>query len=189
MAPNVLAQDEQRPVRGEERGGVEPAGVAEGGLLAAGAIGRGEHDLGLDRYAQRARGLGRRLAADELERALPAHPAGRGEVEAPLARGVAAQTAARAYLDHVRGQVLTQPHGRDVLGPGDQAFAGQEPGGELLVLAGGSHGDGQGIAVDADLERLLDRQLVAQALTLAPVDALDPGAADVGVERRGRGAA
>ena len=58
MAPYVLAQDEQRPVRGEERGGVEPAGVAEGGLLAAGAIGRGEHDLGLDRYAQRARGLG-----------------------------------------------------------------------------------------------------------------------------------
>ena len=52
----------------------------------------------------------------------------------------------------------------------DQPFAVQEPERELLVVAGRAHRHRERRAVDADLERLLDRDLV-----------LDPRAAHRGV--------
>jgi len=50
--------------------------------------------------------------------------------------------------------------------PVDQSLAEQEPEGELLVVPRGAHRDGQGLAVHADLERLLHRDLIANALPL-----------------------
>ena len=46
----------------------------------------------------------------------------------------------------------------------DQALAVQEAERQLLVVARGPHRDDQGRAVDADLERILDRDLIIDAV-------------------------
>ena len=76
------------------------------------------------------------------------------------------------------------PTRRDVAGPGDQPLARQEARRQLLVLARRAHRHGERLAVDADLERLLDGQLVARALAASAAHALDPVAARRGVRRR-----
>src|SRR5690606_22096252 len=47
------------------------------------------------------------------------------------------------------------PHAREVARGGDHALAHQEPGGELEVVPGRPHGDGDRPAVHPDLQRLL----------------------------------
>ena len=90
-----------------------------------------------------------------LERSLAAHAARAGRVEAPLAR-VARQRA--GDIDRVGREVVGEP---GFAGAIDQALAVEESQCQLLVVAGCAHGDKQRLAVDANLERLLDRDLVA----------------------------
>ena len=114
-----------------------------------------------------------------------AHPAGGGGVEAPLA-GIPGQRA--GDLDDVGGEILAQ---RDPWRAVDEALAVEEPRRELLVVAGRAHGDRQRAAVDPELERLLDRDLVGEAGVLH--DGVEPSSPDLGaaghaVHDRGRDA-
>ncbi len=145
------------PARIEEPGGVEAAGALECGL--AQVVGEFGEELALDLWAGRQR-RGEHL--DLLDRALAADAARRRRVEAPRA-GVAEERA--GHLDHVAGEVIGEP---GVVRPVDQALAVEEPERELLVVARRAHRDRERLAVDADLERLLDRDPVLGAVALDP---------------------
>src|SRR5918995_983680 len=100
------------------------------------------------------------MDADLLKSPLAADPARGGGVEATLAR-IADERA--GTLDHVRGQVRGGARLTPVF---DQALAVEEAQGQLLVVARGSHRHRHGAAVDTDLKRLLDRNLVGDAVVL-----------------------
>jgi len=87
--------------------------------------------------------------------------------------GVAAEAAHRPDLDDVRGEVVGGTDGAHVPAPRDQTLPRQEADRELLVLARRAHRDGQRVAVDADLERLLDRDLVLDPPAPTALDPLD----------------
>ena len=155
VTPDVLAHEQRLATRGEQARGVHPAGAAEGRL--AQTVGQRGEQRSLHR---RAGGQLRCVDGDLLQRALAAHPARRRRVEAPGA-GVAPQRP--AHVDDVGGEVA----GRAGLARRvDQPLAVEEAERELLVVAGRAHRDGQGGAVDADLQRLLDGDLVALAVAL-----------------------
>ena len=103
---------------------------------------------------------------DLLERALAAHAARGGRVEAALS-GVAGQRA--GDLDDVVREVLGRPRLARAV---DQALAVQEAERELLVVAGRPHRHDQRHAVDPDLERLFDRDIVVAAVVVDLGDAV-----------------
>jgi hypothetical protein len=55
------------------------------------------------------------------------------------------------------------------------AFRKQEPGGEGTVVAGGAHDDSERPAVQANLERLLDRREVVRQAVSTAAGTPDPG--------------
>ncbi len=100
----------------------------------------------------------RRVDRDLLERALAADPAGRGRVEAPRA-GIAQQRP--GDLDRVGGQVRGRPDpGRaESISPSPN----RKPRASSSSSSGRSHRHRERLAVDPDLERILDRHLVGDA--------------------------
>ena len=74
------------------------------------------------------------------------------------------------HVDHVGGEI-----GRRVGGHGRDSLGTKESERQLLVVAGGAHGHGDRPAVDPDLERLLDRDLVKLGLPLGKPHDLDGG--------------
>jgi len=133
----------------EEPGRVQAAGQLEGGL--AQSLGQRGEQAAVDQRPGRGRGG---VDADLVDRALAADAAGGGRVEGPRAGIVQKRP---RDLDHVALE----------LGPGpglawavDQALAVEEAERQFLVVAGRPHRHGERVAVDADLERLLDCDLV-----------------------------
>ena len=139
--------------------GVQPAGAVERGLRRAQDIGETRQSL---------RGQAQRIVVDaevrlgghRVDAGLAAHPAraGRGEIALDSgARGC--DVIGEEDIDHIAGVRSVRAGavaGRaDVGGVMDHAFGDEEPGGELDVVAGGAHRDGQRSAVDADLQRFL----------------------------------
>jgi len=106
------------------------------------------------------RPAGQRVGVDRdlLESALAADPARGRRVEGPRARLARERS---GDLHGVAREVGRRP-GR--ARPVDEPLAVQEPERELLVVPGRAHGDREGAAVDADLERLLDGDLVVEVL-------------------------
>ena len=154
VAPDVLAHDQELALGVEQAGRVQAPGPGEGRAVATGP-GR---PASSDRATVGPPCDRRRVHRHLLERALAAHTARRGGVEAPLP-GIAEQRP--LDLDHVRREVVREP---DRVRRPDQALADQEPDRELLVVARGSHRHRERLPVHADLERLLDGQLVAFAV-------------------------
>ncbi len=155
VAPDVLAQDDQLAGRVEQRGRVQAARALEAGLHEP--VGQRGEQVARDLGAGRGR---RGVDGDLLERALAAHPARRRRVEGPRAR------LAHERAGHLDG-VAREVGGR--LGPArtvDQALPEEEAQGELLVVPWRPHRDGQRPPVDADLERLLARDGVGDAVVL-----------------------
>ena len=109
----------------------------------------------------------RRLDRDRLERALAAHAARRRRVEAPAQR--CRIEARRVHVHRVRGQVVGE-RGRRRPDPFGEAEAERQ----LLVVARRPHRDRHRLAVDADLERLLDRDLVGLVRAGGEAEHLDP---------------
>ena len=175
VATDVLAHEQQLPVRGEQPGGVQPARALEGRL--AQAVGQRGEQRAVDR---RPVGQARRVHRDLLERALSADPAGGGRVERARARVVQQRP---GDLDDVGLELGGRP-GR--AGGVDQPLAVQEPERELLVVARRAHRDRERGAVDADLERLLDRDLVLDPRAAhGRVRAADPDVGHVGTATPG----
>ena len=100
----------------------------------------------------------RAVDRDLLERALAAHAAGRGRVE-PAPPGILEQRP--GDFDGVAAKSSVGPRRPHL---GDQPLAEQEAERELLVVTGRAHRHGQRLAVDPDLERLLDRDDVFDAV-------------------------
>ena len=122
------------------------------------------------------------MHGDLLERALAADAARGGRVEAPRA-GVAQQRP--GDLDDVAGEVRRSA--RRARGASISPSPMQEAERELLVVAGRAHRDRERLAVDADLERLLDGDLVA--LAAVALDGSRSCGAGAGVVHRGAQAA
>ncbi len=95
-----------------------------------------------------------------LQRPLAADAARRRRVEAPRAR-IAQQRP--AHVHDVRGEV---PGRAGLVRAVDQPLAEQKAERQFLVVTGRAHRDRQRRAVDADLQRLLDGDLVALAVAL-----------------------
>ena len=106
-------------------------------------------------------GRSRRVDRDLLQRALAAHAARGRRVEGAGAR-VARQRPRRPRRCWPRSRRSGPPR----CAAGDQALAVEEAERELLVVAGRAHRDRERRAVDADLQRLLDGDLVADAVVL-----------------------
>src|SRR4051794_27228020 len=157
VAPDVLARVQELPVAVEEAGRVDAAGELERGL--AQTVGQRGEELARD---DGPRPDDRALHGDLLERALAAHAARRRRVEVPRA-GVAEQRA--LDLDDVRREVLRRPGAARRV---DQPLAVEEAERELLVVARRAHRHGERLAVDADLERLLERDAVLPPLADDP---------------------
>ena len=155
VAPDVLARQHELAVGVEQAGGVDAAGALERRLLEP--VGQAGEERPGDRRPGRQR---RAVDRDLLERALAAHAAGGGRVEAALA-GVAGQRS--GDLDRVDREVLGRAGGVRAV---DQALAVEEPERELLVVARRAHRHHERDAVDPDLERLLDRDVVVAAVVM-----------------------
>src|SRR5688572_23388847 len=158
---------------------MQSAGLAEYVLSGTRAFG--------ERLDQRGRHLERSIhvrraqhALDRLERRVSADSAARSRIEIALqarriVRGALGQLDAHDVADRA-----ADPAVGDVCAAADDAFAVQEPDGELDVLAGRAHGDryrraGPGLTrrSDPDLERLLDHDEVlarTQAVVAHRVD-------------------
>ena len=160
VAPDVLAHEQQLAAAVEQPRGVQAAGAREGRL--AQPVGQRGEQLARDRRAG-----GQRLGVDGdlLERALAADPARGGRVERARRRASRSSGPATSTM-----LAASSAAARPRAGRVDQPLAVQEAERELLVVAGRAHRHRERRAVDADLERLLDRDLV-----------LDPRAAHRGV--------
>jgi len=101
--------------------------------------------------------------ATSVERALAADAARRRRVEAPLQAG--GIEAGRVDVDGVRGEVGRQPRTRRA-----QPFGEAEAERELLVVPRRPHRHRDRHAADADLERLLDGDVVALRAALRQPD-------------------
>ncbi len=134
---------------------MDAAGPLERRLLEP--VGQAGEQRAGDRRAGRQRGA---VDRDLLERALAAHAAGGGRVEAALA-GVAGERS--GDLDRVDREVLGRAGGMRAV---DQALAVEEPEREFLVVARRAHRHDERDAVDPDLERLLDRDVVLAAVVM-----------------------
>jgi hypothetical protein len=153
VAADVLPHGDQLARGVEEARRVHAAAALERGLREA--VGERRQQRAVDhRPVRRRRGLHRHL----LQRPLAAHAAGGGGVEAP-GRGGAQQRA--GDFDGVGRHLTRERDGRSRL---DQTLAEQEARRQLLVVARGAHRDRDRLAVDADLQWLLDRDVVVHAV-------------------------
>ena len=148
---DVLADETRLPVAVEEPGRVQAAGGGEGRLRCAQPVREGGHDGRRD--PQLALDPGR-LDGHRLERALAADAAGGRRVE------VAAQPLEVESPSTVTSTVFAARSSGRNASSGLDPFGEEESERELLVVAGRAHRDGHRLAVDPDLERLLDGQLV-----------------------------
>jgi hypothetical protein len=156
VAANVFADADRLAANVEEAGRMQAAGALERRL------GEPVGQIGEQRATDlRPRAESRRMDRDLLERALAADAARGGRVEAP-AGGIAQQRP--RDLDRVGGEIGRRAHlPRAGL---DQPLAEEEPERKLLIASRGSHRHRDRLAVDADLERLLDRDPVQLAIAL-----------------------
>ena len=185
---HVLADNEQVPFEVHERGGMDAAGAGEDGLLVGELAGGAE-----DHVRVRHPGLQQRVAAllpDGVDALRTAHPAGGGGGEGARDLGqqlrpggrevhdvVGVLGEAAAGVDHGAVAVAGLGH---VLAVTDQALRVQEAVDQLDVVAGGAHGEGELLPVQADVQRLLDGDMVALAsgveLPVPHPDGADPRA-------------
>ena len=158
VAADVFAENEAFAGLGEEGGGVEAAGVVEGDLGGAKGVGGGE-DVGWVEGG--AVGDGWVGGGDGVDGGFSAESAGGGAEE------VAGETL------EIEGDVVGEENEGvvfagvgvdvgDLVGVADDGFGEEKPGGEFAVVAGGAHEDGEGVAVDDELEGFLDGSVVAE---------------------------
>ncbi len=165
MAPDVLAERQQRAARVEQPGGVEASRAIEDPLPAAHRLReRREHGALHDRSV----GNGCAVHVDVVDRSLPADAAARRGVEVP-AEGPRVEGTRQANGDDVEplflgADVLAVRDAIDLVGS-NEALGDQEARRELEVAAGGAHRDrdGGGLLLGPpgpDLHRLLGGQRV-----------------------------
>ena len=180
MPPHVLSQAHQLPRGIEQAGGVKAAGAVEHPLGRPQTVGQRRQQPGADGEAVVSdvevgagpHGVDARLATESA--------GGSGDEVAGTPDRRQGRARHQVDAEHVvlLGLVL-----RDAVADGadlarlHEALGDEEAGGQLEVVAGGAHGDGQGVAVDADLEGLLGGQGVE--LNLAGI-LLDPEQAALG---------
>ncbi len=178
--PTSSRRHEQLALDVEQTGAVQPAALVEQRLMLAQARRQALDQRVVDRE-RRDRGQ-RHL--EVLEPLLAAHPARRGGAErraaAPRALGPPSERARRRASTMAAPRQPCSPRLASArAGPRvaqldeigaivDDAFGVEEPGGELEVVARRAHGDDDRRAVDADLERRLDRDHVALDRSAVP---------------------
>jgi hypothetical protein len=147
---DVLARTQELASCAEQTGCVQASRQRKGSLRRAQTVRQLPDQR--DRRAQVALDT-RRLDGDRLESALAAHSARRGGVEVPLESG--GVEAVRGDVDRVGGQVRGRARVRRAY-----PFRDEKAERELLVVPRRAHRHGNGATVDADLEGLLDGELV-----------------------------
>ena len=181
MTTDVLVRREEGALAIEDRGGVEAAGTHEDWLPLAEA-----------RHHVRKRGgsvgrvvVERACAGEEIvDRPPPADAARGGRQRPPLRRLDPLDRERRArrgdHVDHVAEALLAEPSARadrgDVARGAHDPLRGEEAEREDVVVTRRPHRDRDDLAVDADLERLLDRDDVVAALAAEAHDRAHRGA-------------
>ena len=155
MAADVLADDEQRAGRVEEPDRVEPARLVERALSGAERGGQHrEHSLTREPSDDRIE-----RATEPVDRGFSADAAGAGRVHGAVRRTCAQR---RDPIREPRvDRVLADDRERtQVVGAVDHPLCEQKPCREVEIVARGAHRDRGGLALDAELERLLDTHVV-----------------------------
>lgn len=174
VAADVFTGDDEFASAGEKAGGVKTASAIEDALGAAEFFGelqkRGGGDL---------EGTGLRGSAEEFGTNLVD-----GRFAADAAAGVDVEVAASGGIEKGGGAEL-DVHGifclcrcsssgglgflnrKNLIGCLDYAFGEEEAGGQLSVMAGSAHGDGERFAVNANFERLFAGERVLEAARMA----------------------
>ncbi len=154
VTSDVLAEDAERAVDGEQGGGMDPAGAVEGGLGGAHGFGQGEQPGGIDGGWVVDGGVG---LADGVDGSLAAQAAGRdgedvtgeaGEVDGEIGPQLDVE-------DRAMGIARVGKESGDVGAGLDDGFGEEESGGQFGVVSGGAEGDGDGAGIDADFEGFL----------------------------------
>jgi len=137
---------------------VEAAGDVEGDLGGAEGVGGGEEVGGIEVGTGGDGGVG---GGDRLDGGLSAEAAGGGAEEVA---GEAGEIEGDAVGEEDEGVVVAGfgVDGGDLVGAGDDGLGEEEAGGEFAVVAGGAHEDGEGVAVDDELEGFLDGGVVGE---------------------------
>ena len=160
---DVFAHVDERAAGAEQGGGMQPAGPVEHGLDPAehsGKVrkkGRADTDVASRRSdAVDAHSADGRFSTDA---------AARGGVEMPLQPGDIHRPArVQRDIDHVpaRAAIRTAPvvDSSDVVAVEDDSFGEQEPGRELEIVTRRPHGDADRDAIQADFQRLFDREII-----------------------------
>src|SRR5262245_12315180 len=149
-AADVLVERDELAPRVEEPGRMQPACDRERHLLLAHSGRKPRDELRRDvSFALDGGGVD----GDRLESALAAYAAGRRRVEA--ASQPFRVEARRVELDRVRGEVVYLLRAART-----QSSDSAKAQGELLVVPGRAQRHGDGLACDADLGRLIDRDEV-----------------------------
>ncbi len=135
---------------------MEAAGVVEGDLGGAEGVGGGEE---VGRVEGGAVGDGRVGGGDGFDGGFAAEATGGGTEEVA---GEALEVEGDAVGEEDEGVVVAGfgVDGGDLFGAGDDGFGEEEAGGEFAVVAGSAHEDGEGVAIDDELEGFLHRGLV-----------------------------
>ena len=187
MATDVLAHREQFAFRVEQPGGVQTAGFVER-LLFGSQLGR-QLQQRLRGDERLALGQGREVTVHGLNGRLAAEAAARAGIDvAPELGQVELDIGRKEHIEHVAVQrrlaLLAGGDLEHVARPGDHALGEQEAKREFLVVAGGAHGHGHRLALDADFQRLLPRQRVVRRLAgRALFPAQNAGDRDLGIGR------
>jgi len=169
VASDVFAREDERAVEIDECGAVRAAGFGEEGLGGAKGFGEARELLGRKREGGRRRRGGKGGGGQSFERDAAAEAAGgAGEKAATDALEIFARRVAE--LDALGGDGFAadvfgvRGVGKNVVGPGNQAFGEEESEREVGVVAGGAHRDGEDLAElvsgtwirDLDGERVFD---------------------------------
>jgi hypothetical protein len=179
---HVLAHCEHVARAGEQPGRVQPAGPLEHSLRTAKRVGQPCQHAGghLKQVLIEPEPAGNAQFGDAGFATDAAGAAGQ-----EVAPGASRQVRAQGHVGYVAHRVVglvvvtalaavADPDRCDVGGCADDAFAEQEAGCQVNVVAGRPHGQADGLAADPDAEWLLCRQQVGSLADSAVVDA-DPG--------------
>ncbi len=181
VAADVLAHDGRLTVGGEGRRRVHAPGEVEQLLAGADPVGDRQQHPGVEGRPR----VERAQPGDEgLDVGRPADPARRRRRGQP-GRGRRRLPAGGQVDDVERGPLVeaqpARPHPVEADAV-EQPLGVGEADGQLVVVTRRAHGRGDRVAVEADLQRLLDRHLVGHPVGRAVVDAAhqDPAGAGVG---------
>jgi len=170
VAADVFADDDEFAITCKKTGGVESTGTVEDALRGAEFFGELQEGRGGNLEGRGLPGGTEKFGADFVDGGFSTDAATGIDVE--VSAGGWVEGGGRAELDIERvlcllcgdfGGRLGFLNGENLAGRLDHTFGEEEASGELGVITGSAHGDGEGFAIDTNLERFFAGEGILKA--------------------------